>query len=186
MTQLVFLVEEASMAELLGGILPRMIPESVAFRCIPHEGKSDLEKSIPRKLKAWKNPEVSFVIVRDNDQGDCRSLKSRLQDLCAAGRRPESLVRIVCQHLEAWYLGDLAAVEKAYGRNDLRRLQEKSMYRDPDRQGSAKEVLRRLVPEYQQMAGARLIGEYLDVSANGPNQSKSFQVFLSGVRQLCK
>ena len=35
------------MAVLLDGLLPRLYP-GLPFQCIPHEGKSDLEKSIPR------------------------------------------------------------------------------------------------------------------------------------------
>jgi hypothetical protein len=50
---LVFLLEEPSMKALLDVLLPRIIPENITFKCIPHEGKQDLEKSIPKKLKAW-------------------------------------------------------------------------------------------------------------------------------------
>ena len=44
---LVFFLEERSMKELLDGILPRILPEGVAFQTIPHQGKSDLAKSLP-------------------------------------------------------------------------------------------------------------------------------------------
>ena len=50
---LVFLLEERSMKEFLDILLPKILPENVGFRTIPHEGKSDLEKSIKTKLKAW-------------------------------------------------------------------------------------------------------------------------------------
>jgi len=81
MRRVVFLVEERSMKTLLDGLLPRLIPGR-SFICIPHEGKQDLEKSIPRKLKAWREPGARFVVVRDNDGGDCRALKQRLVGLC--------------------------------------------------------------------------------------------------------
>lgn len=45
---LVFLVEEPSMADLLNVLLHRLFP-GLAFRCIEHEGKQDLEKNIPEK-----------------------------------------------------------------------------------------------------------------------------------------
>jgi len=32
---------------------------------------------------------VRFVVVRDNDGGDCRSLKGKLVSLCDQGGRPE-------------------------------------------------------------------------------------------------
>lgn len=71
MIELVFLLEEASIAELLGVIVPDLLPSEIRCLFIPHEGKSDLEKSIPRKLRAWKTPGVQFVVVRDKDQGGC-------------------------------------------------------------------------------------------------------------------
>lgn len=54
------------MRDLLNGLLPRLYPE-LNFLCLAHEGKSDLERSIPRKLRAWREPGVHFVILRDND-----------------------------------------------------------------------------------------------------------------------
>jgi hypothetical protein len=81
MNRMVFLLEERSMKTLLDGLLPRLMPE-LPFICIPHEGKQDLEKSIPRKLRAWREPGARFVVVRDNDGGDCHALKQRLVALC--------------------------------------------------------------------------------------------------------
>jgi hypothetical protein len=100
MSRLVFLLEEPSMRALLEGVLPRLFPDLV-FLLIPHEGWSDLEKSLPRKLRAWNFPGDRFVVLRDNDGSDGRALKARLSKLCAeeAGR-PDTLVRIACQELE--------------------------------------------------------------------------------------
>lgn len=87
MTRLVFLVEERSMKTLLDNLLPRLI-HGIDFLCIPHEGKQDLETSIPRKLRAWREPGVQFIIVRDNDGGDCHAVKKRLSQLCfEAGKK---------------------------------------------------------------------------------------------------
>lgn len=58
MSRVVFLLEERSMKELLEGLLPRLFP-GLPFLCIPHEGKRDLERSIPRKLRAWREPGAS-------------------------------------------------------------------------------------------------------------------------------
>ena len=71
--RLVFLLEEPSMKRLLEGLLPRLMPGWVAghhFVCVPHEGKSDLDRSIPRKLSAWQIQGDSFVVVLDNDGAD--------------------------------------------------------------------------------------------------------------------
>ena len=46
MNRIVFLLEEDSMRTLLEGVLPRLFP-GLLFQCVPHEGKQDLEKSIP-------------------------------------------------------------------------------------------------------------------------------------------
>jgi len=69
MSRVVFLLEERSMKILLEELLPRLVP-GMPFICIPHEGKQDLEKSISRKLRAWREPGARFVVVRDNDGGD--------------------------------------------------------------------------------------------------------------------
>ena len=124
MKRLVFLLEEYSMSVLLTGLLPRLFPDLV-FQCLPHEGKQDLDRSIPRKLRAWREPGVRFVVVRDNDGADCADLKAELVAQCAAGGRDDTLVRLACQELEAWYLGD-----PARGRHALREGLQRRRYAD--------------------------------------------------------
>lgn len=51
------MLEEASMRDLLVRLLPRLYPNMV-FEFLVHEGKSDLDRSIPRKLRAWREPGV--------------------------------------------------------------------------------------------------------------------------------
>lgn len=66
MSRIVFLLEEYSLKVLLDGLLPRLFP-GLPFLCVPHEGKQDLQKSIPRKLRAWREPGVHYCVIRDND-----------------------------------------------------------------------------------------------------------------------
>jgi hypothetical protein len=181
MTKLVFMLEEPSMRQALLGFLPRLLPDEVLFQIIPHEGKSDLERSLPTKLKAWREPGVRFVVIRDNDGGDCVALKHRLAAICAESGRPDSLVRIACQELEAWFLGDLAAVARAMDQPALARKQNTKKYRDPDRLGNAPQEMDRLWPGYRKTDGARRIGR--ELSTDG-NRSKSFQVFVAGLKKL--
>ncbi len=181
MKRLVFLVEERSIAEVLETLLPRLLPEEIAYQVVPHEGKSDLERSIPHKLRGWKEPEVRFVIVRDNDRADCKALKARLQQVCSANGRPDTVIRLVCQELEAWYLGDLNAVAQAYGRLGLGRSQERNPYRNPDQISSPSQLLQKLIPEHSQIAGAKAIAPYMSLEQN---RSHSFHVFVQGVRHL--
>ncbi|MFZ7101831.1 MAG: DUF4276 family protein [Peptococcaceae bacterium] len=181
MKQLVFLLEEPSMKELLDIILPKILPNDVMFLTIPHEGKSDLEKSIPRKLRAFRTPDTKFVVLRDQDSWDCHLVKDRLVTLCAEGGRPDTLVRVVCHELESWFLGDLLAVEAGCKITGISRLQEKVKYRNPDDIARPCEELMRLVPDYQKLSGARDIAEHLNIENN---RSTSFRIFVSGVRRM--
>ena len=94
MSKLVFLVEEPSMADFIDRLLPRFFP-GLVFQCNPHDGKQDLEKSIPRKLRAWREPGVRFVVVRDQDSADCHQVKDELIQLCRQAGRCDVLVRVV-------------------------------------------------------------------------------------------
>ncbi|MBQ8708865.1 MAG: DUF4276 family protein [Succinivibrionaceae bacterium] len=179
--KLVFLLEERSMKELLDLLLPRILPESVTFQTVPHEGKSDLEKSLPIKLKGWNEPDVSFVVVHDQDFNDCVELKQKLLQPCQDSGKTV-LVRIACHELEAWYWGDLDAVEAAYGR-DVSKLKQKAKYRVPDRIENPKQELKRLIPDMGQIDGARRIAPHMNIDRN---TSYSFQVFVRGIRQLCE
>ena len=114
MSRLVLLLEEESMRVLLDGLLPRLLPD-LPFKCVPHEGKSDLARSIRLKLRAWREPGVRFAVVEDNDGKDCHALKDALRGFCEAAGRPDTLIRIACQELEAWYLGEPEALADAFG-----------------------------------------------------------------------
>lgn len=107
------------MQALLDGLLPRLFP-GMPFLCVPHDGKTDLERSIPRKLRGWREPGVRFAVVRDNDGKDCRTVKNALRERCRVAGRSDTLVRIACQELEAWYLGEPDALADAFGRASLR------------------------------------------------------------------
>jgi len=183
-TRLVFLLEESSMQEVLEIILPKILPAGVEFLCIPHEGKQDLARSIPRKLRAWRSPEVRFVVIHDQDSVDCVVLKQQLLKLCEEGGRPETLVRIVCHELESWFLGDLGAVETAYQLSGLAKRQQGRKFRQPDELNNAAQELKRLVRRYQKLEGARRIAPHMNLG--DANRSRSFHIFLAGLRRLCQ
>lgn len=176
---LVVLTEERSMKEFLNIVLPKFLPADVNIKIIPHDGKSDLRSSIPHKLHAWREPDTKFVVVQDQDSANCIELKRRLQDLCDQARS-DVLVRIACVELEAWYFGDLKAVSSAYNK-DLTYLSRQRKYRKPDFIQNPKSELRRILPEHQQILGAKLIAPYIDVHAN---TSVSFNKFIEGVTRL--
>lgn len=165
----------------LEAFLPRLLP-GVEFLCLAHEGKQDLEKSIPRKLRAWNEPGARFVVVRDNDGADCRAVKRRLQKLCREGRRPETLIRLACQQLEAWHLGDFDSLAKAYAKPAIPKERNRTRYANPDGIPNAAEELCRLIPEFRKVDGARRMGQVMP-TASERNRSRSFQVFVEGLRR---
>lgn len=179
--KLIFLLEEPSTKHLLDILLPKILPEGVEFQTIPHNGKRDLEKSIPRKLRGWNEPgDIRFVILHDQDTQNCVQLKQSLLKLCEGSQRPV-LVRIACQEMEAWYFGDMNAVALAYDKPRLRQISGQRRYRVPDQIPSPKEDLRKLVPEHQQIAGAKRVAPHMNIENN---TSESFRQFVSGVRRL--
>ncbi len=180
MSRIVFLLEDYSMKVLLDGLLPRLVP-GLPFLCVHHEGKQDLEKSVTRKLRAWREPGVRFVVLRDNDGGDCRALKDRLATLCRNGGRQDTLIRIACQELEAWYLGEPAALAQAVGNDRLRDLGARARYRDPDAVVRPSAEIESLIPEFQKVSGARRMAILL--SRDG-NRSRSFQALIEGIDRL--
>ncbi len=180
MSRIVFLLEEPSMRALLEKLLPRLFPQ-LQFLCIAHEGKRDLELSIPRKLKAWPKDGSKFIVVRDNDGGDCRQLKQSLAQLCAGAGRADAMVRIVCQELEAWYLGEPPAIAAAFGDPKLAKIGLRAKFRNPDIIIKPSRELYALCPHFQKVNGARLIADFLSYRKNC---SSSFRIFVEGVAKL--
>lgn len=179
--RLVVFTEEYSMKTVLDTLLPAALPSQVTFQVVPFNGRGDLESNVERMLRGWNEPDVKFVIVEDQDNDDCRRRKARLANLAERARK-EALVRIACRELESWYLGDLEAVAAAYDKpNIVSKYANKAKYRNPDAIVNVKEELLRLVPEHQQIEGARKVSANMDIERN---RSKSFQVFFSGVKRL--
>lgn len=170
------------MKAFLEGFLPRLLPD-LDFLCLHHEGKQDLEKSIPRKLKAWQD--AIFVVVRDNDNADCLVIKERLQHLCQQSGRTDVMIRIACQELEAWFLGAWKTLAEVYARPKLALLGRKAKFRNPDLLGSPSLELTRLVPEFKKMDGAHRMGAVMPL-VESENRSKSFQVFVQGIHRLVR
>jgi hypothetical protein len=179
MSRIVFLLEEYSMKVLLDELLPRLFP-GLPFLCVPHEGKQDLERSIPRKLRAWREPGVHFCVIRDNDGADCRVLKQNLVALCQQGGRGDTLVRIACQELEAWYFGAPDALAEIYGLNEFRSILARERFRDPDAIVQPATALASLVPGFQKVSGARNLARVL----LRENRSRSYRVFIAGIDRL--
>lgn len=178
---LVFLLEEPSAREMLKGLLPRVLPTAVHIRYVVFEGKQDLEKNIIRRLRGWRVPNSVFVVLRDQDAADCRTVKRELARRCGEAGRPRTVVRIACRELESWYFGDLAAAGVGLGLPNLARYANRKKYRIPDAIHSPGNELKKISRNmYQKVSGSRAIGLNLSPDAN---RSHSFGVFIKGVRR---
>lgn len=174
-----FLLEETSAKAFLESFLPRFLQDdNISYLCIPHEGKQDLEKSIPRKIRAWRTPNTYFIVLRDQDANDCKKIKNGLTKICKDAGRSDTLIRIACRELESWYIGDLNAVERALARTNLSKLQNKAKYRNPDSLMNPSQEILKLVPEYQKISSSRLIGKFINYDTCA---STSFQNFKRGL-----
>ena len=128
------LVEDASGQILLENVLPKLLgpkgqPHSWrthAFRgigSIPKDiqhhhdpRKYVLLNDLPRLLAGFGKaqqqvPGAAVVVVLDSDTEDCRAFKKELLAILAACHpAPRTLIRIAIEEMEAWLLGDPAAI----------------------------------------------------------------------------
>lgn len=96
MKQLVLFLEEASAKAAFEGLLPRVVPDDVVVRYIVFEGKSDLEKQLGKRLQGWIQPNTAFLVLRDQDAGDCYDVKQKLEKICKDSGKAGVVVRVAC------------------------------------------------------------------------------------------
>ena len=185
MRQLVFLLEEESAKAMLQGLMPRLFPDAgqIDVRYLAFEGKQDLDRNITKYIRGWLNREAAFLVLRDQDRHkDCGEVKRRLVRSCEAAGKRKTRVRLACRELEAFYLGDLAAVEVGLGVKGIGRLQDKAKFRDPDRLVNPSAELAKLTKDrYAKVAGSRAIGQHLHLT---DNRSKSHSHLVRAIREL--
>ncbi len=178
-----FLLEEPSMENVLIEILPKILPKGFVLNenyfLRPHQGKSDLRKSIPNKVKAFSSSreDVKIVILHDQDSNDCIALKKQIRELCNQSGNCPTLIRIVCKELEAWYLGDMKAIQKVYPKFKTDAHKGKAKFRDPDVCNAADE-LQKIIPDFQKGFASREIPKFMDIDNN---ISDSFNQFREGL-----
>ena len=162
----------------------------------PNPTNQLLLNNLPRLLRAYgrslQGPSAVIVVV-DSDDRDCIRFKQDLLNvLHTCNPRPNTLFRIAIEEMEAWLLGDRAAVKSDYpNANDV-------VMNDyvQDSVCGTWEVLADAVHSggsiQLKSSGYRAAGEakcewagkispFMDIDSN---QSKSFQVFRDGVRKL--
>jgi hypothetical protein len=182
------LVEEPSMEVLLEALLPQVVPGHT-FGIHVHQGKSDLLSKVEQRLRAYARMtwhDLRVVIVVDRDSDDCVVLKERLTDACEVSGC-EALCRIAVEELEAWFFGDIPALQSAYPGVPAT-LGSKAKFRDPDAiTGGTWEALERVLRRagyyptgMPKVEVARCIATHMDPNRN---RSRSFQVLLEGLRR---
>ncbi len=184
-TVIEILTEEPSMEYFLRGLLPRILPGDYAvdINCFirPHEGKSDLKRSIPRKMKAYPRYgyHVKVLIIHDQDSNDCIALKKSLVDLLDGSSIP-TIIRIACRELENWYLGDFYSLQMLFPNIKAEHQSAKSKFRNPDNLTGSDEI-EHLAKNFSKTETARLIGHIIDIENN---RSNSFRQFITGLTKL--
>lgn len=200
-------VEEPSMKEAMAVWLPQLIAgRAVTSKIIDHGSKWALLNNLPTRMKGyanWPEPGLRVLVLVDRDNDDCADLKSKLERAAhAAGLATKTVPdgcgrfkvanRIVIEELEAWYLGDVAALSQACPGVPLT-LNSQAKFRDPDAvAGGTWESLLRILNKAGYYTGskrlpkidvARRIAPFIDFQANG---SRSFNAFISGTEALLR
>lgn len=197
-----FLVEEQSAEEALKHLLPRLIGQRARWKLINLGSKYKLLKALPQRLAAYhqridQGEDLRMVVLVDRDNDNCETLKRQLEQMAenaglATKSAPDAhgrflvLNRIVVEELESWFIGDPAALRKAFSR--LPAINENAgIFRNPDNGGSW-EALHRFLKRhgiykssFPKIDAARRIAPHLEFERN---RSRSFQAFVSGMEAL--
>lgn len=208
------LVEDASGAKLLESVLPPVLGDAAlhGYRIFPYKGigrlpaglrpvtdprKRILLDQLPRLLRGYgkslAGQDAAVIVLVDKDTRDCGAFKAELTGVHeACDPRPATLFRIAIEEVEAWMLGDRAAIEAAFPR--VRRgvldgyVQDSvcgtwEVLAEAIYPGGAEALRREGWPRIGEVKfqWAEQIGPQMNVDVN---QSKSFQVFRDGVRRL--
>lgn len=207
-----FLVEDSSGTMLLDRLIPQIIGsfsnphtwQIHAYKGIgktPHNLKpaTDARKRIlldqlPRLLKGYaKTPGIdAVVVVVDSDRKSCTDFLSELKSVASESGVPDTMFRIAIEEIEAWYLGDPAAIQTAYPRAKqapLAKYEQDSvcgtweLLADIVYPGGVKAVHKFgwPLPGNLKHEWATNIGGHMDMDRN---VSPSFQKFVSGLRRL--
>jgi hypothetical protein len=191
------LLEEPSMETVINSILNQIVVDKLknTWQTHPYMGKQNLLKKLPALLRGYSSwlpityPDYYIVIIVDQDQNDCLELKQRILNYAnIAGIAQRTVIRIAVAELEAWFLGDIEALEIAFPKLKRLKLGSKATYRQPDQRAFPSEDLEReLVTAgyngYSKLSGSQKICQCLNLSEHH-NKSKSFHVTLSRMKTL--
>jgi hypothetical protein len=193
-----FLLEERSAKVALKAILPKILSDDVSSDFHVFEGKHDLLKQLPARLKGYNrgiSEDWRIIVLIDEDREDCMALKARLEKAAHdAGFVTKSSAplkgnfqvvnRLAIEELEAWFFGDIEALQTAYPKVSKRSLHRMNQHPDAIT-GGTHEALGRLLKQSSYHRGglpktvvAQNIAQHMEPNRN---RSRSFQVFVEGL-----
>ena len=194
-----FLLEELSAKVALEAILPKILSDDVSSDFHVFEGKQNLLKRLPERLKGYKNwlppDDYRIMVLIDRDREDCIKLKAELEKVAHdAGLVTKSSAtskgnfqvvnRLAIEELEAWFFGDIEALQTAYPKVSKRPLRRMNQHPDAIK-GGTHEALGRLLKQSSYHRGglpktvvAQNIAQHMEPNRN---RSRSFQVFVEGL-----
>lgn len=198
--QIEFFLEEPSAEAALSTILPKILSVDIIYNFHVFEGKHDLLKKLPRRLNGyskWLPEDWRIMVLIDEDRKDCRELKAKLEKtahnagfVTKSSATPNDTFQVVnrlaIEELEAWFFGDIEALHAAYPKIS-KNLQSKAKYRNPDAiRGGTYEALENLLIQknyYRERAPKITVAQNIAQHMKPiRNRSKSFQVFLEGLK----
>ena len=191
MQRVVFLVEGATDADFLHAFLPRVGIAKERFVVMPFKGKGDLLGNFHLRIRRWREPGARFVILVDQDEDDCKRLKRDItesaREKCAI-QSERLLVRIACREAEAWYLGDIAALQEAYpdARPSVWRSISRRKNPDDIRPPKPSGILAN-IPGFAKRDAAERMGDILGrkwLESVENNRSASFRCFASSLMRI--
>lgn len=165
----------------------------------PRPQDRSLLHNLPSRLRAYgreKRHDLVVVVLVDLDERpDCIAFKTQMTNLLnGCHPRPRSLFRIAIEELEAWFLGDQAAIQSTYPRYQTASLQSYQqdtqcgtweILADVIHPGGRQTLLshgkrsRRILEEKRRWA--KTLCPQMQISHN---LSPSFQCFVKGLQQL--
>ena len=188
---IVFLVEDYSMRKFLEGILPRLGFDEQFVEIKHHRGKEDLISHLDRIIPSLSKRAQQIIVIIDRDKQDCVLLKNKIKEKMA-WCSCEYKIRIACYELEAWFLGDMEAIEKCSPRFKASSFQGKKKYRDVDNIEKPSSVIEKIVPDWKDKYTnkpqfAATIASFISLENQNvakANRSYSFHIFLETLRSF--
>lgn len=197
-----FLLEEQSAEAALKQLVPKLLPAEVDCEYHSFQGKPDLLTKLPERLRGYSKrsiPDLRIVVLIDRDNDNCRALKRKVEGIIhnshivpvhsqSNAGSMKILTRIAIEEIEAWFLGDMMAIRKAYPRVPDH-LEKRKGLRSPDEiKGGTWEYLERILQKHgyyrgglEKIRAASEIAIYMEPSRN---RSRSFQAFCQGLNKL--